>query len=106
MTNKKEYFVMDKESIEKLSDIGAMMDAMLEKQLAEMPAAQRDMMRGMMEKMIKSQMPKEMPKPEYKFTGKTDSYNGFDCEVVIKKIKKEKTQFCVTEYYNLGMADD
>lgn len=104
--NKKEYFVMDKQSIEKLSDIGAMVEAMLEKQLSQMPAEQREMMRGMMEKMVKSQLPKELPKPEYKFTGKSGSYNGFDCEVVIKKIKKEKTQFCVTEYSNLGMKDD
>ncbi len=103
MTDKKEYFVMDKETIEKLSDIGAMMDAMLEKQLAQMPESQRAMMRGMLEGAIKAQMPKELPKPEYNFTGKSASYNGFDCEIVIKKIKREKTEFCVTKYSNLGM---
>ena len=106
MTEKKQYFVMDKDTIEKLGDIGAMMDAMLEKQLSQMPESQRAMMRGMLEGALKAQMPKEMPKPEYNFTGKSDSYNGFDCEIVIKKIKREKTEFCVTKYSNLGMQDN
>ncbi len=106
MTEKKEYFVMDKQTIEKLGDIGAMMDAMLEKQLSQMPESQRAMMRGMLEGALKAQMPKELPKPEYNFTGKSASYNGFDCEIVIKKIKREKTEFCVTKYSNLGMQDN
>lgn len=102
----KKYYVMDKETIEKLGDIGAMMDKMLEKQLAEMPEAQREMMRGMMEKAIKSQMPKQAPKAEYSFNGKSDSYNGFDCEIVVKKAGKNKSEFCVTQYSNLGMKPD
>ncbi len=106
MTEKKQYFVMDKETIEKLGDIGAMMDAMLEKQLAQMPESQRAMMRGMLEGAMKAQMPKELPKPEYNFTGKSASYNGFDCEIVVKKIKRKKTEFCVTKYSNLGMKSN
>ncbi len=105
-TKDKSYFVMDKEAIASLSDIGAMMDRMLEKQLADMPAEQREMMRGMMTNMIKSQMPKEMPKPEYSLTGKTKSYNGFDCQVVKKKLKRKKSEFCVTQYSAIGMSQD
>jgi hypothetical protein len=102
----KKYFVMDKESIEKLSDVSAMMESMLEKQLADIPEAQRDMMRGMLEKAVKAQMPKEMPKASYKFNGKRSSHNGIDCEVVIKKSGKSKSEFCVTKYSNLGMSSD
>jgi hypothetical protein len=102
----KKYYVMDKESIEALGDIGAMMDKMLEKQLAQMPESQREMMRGMLEGALKAQMPKQMPKPEYSFTGKTASYNGFDCQIVSKKSKRKKSNFCVTEYSNLGMSSD
>ncbi len=102
----KTYFVMDKKAIESLSDVSAMMDRMLEQQLAEMPESQRAMMRGMMEQMIKSQMPKEMPKPEYSLTGKTKSYNGFDCQIVKKKLKRKKSEFCVTDYSAIGMSKD
>ncbi len=105
-TKRKSYFVMDKEAIASLSDIGAMMDRMLEKQLADMPAEQRQMMRGMLEGALKSQMPKEMPKAEYKLTGKTKSYNGFDCQVVKKKLKRKKSEFCVTDYSAIGMSKD
>ena len=103
LTDKRQYFVMGQKEIEALSDIGAMMDKMLEKQLAEIPASQREMMRGMIEGMLKSQMPKQVAKPEYNFTGKSSSYNGFDCEIVIKKTNKKKSKFCVTEYSKLGM---
>jgi len=105
-TNDKQYYVMDKETIEKLGDIGAMMDKMLEEQLSQMPEAQREMMRGMMEKAMKAQMPKQAPKAEYSFNGESDSYNGFDCEVVVKKSGKNKSEFCVTKYSNLGMGAD
>lgn len=103
-TQGKNYYVMDKEAIASLSDIGAMMDRMLEKQLADMPAEQRQMMRGMLEGALKSQMPKEMPKPEYSFTGKTKSYNNIDCQVVKKKLKRKKSEFCVTSYDAIGMS--
>jgi predicted transcriptional regulator YdeE len=106
ITDKKQYFVMDKESIEKLGDVSAMMESILEKQLANIPEAQREMMRGMLEKAVKAQMPKEMPKPSYNFNGKTDSYNGIECEVVIKNSGKKKSKFCVTKYSNLGMNSD
>lgn len=103
-TKDKEYFVMDKEMIAKLSDLGAMMDDLISKQLGDMPEAQREMMRGMTEKMVKSQMPKEAPKAEYSFTGKSASYNGFDCQVVMKKSGRKKSEFCVTEYSKVGMS--
>ncbi len=103
--NDKSYYVLDKEAIESLSDIGAMMDKMLEKQLAEMPESQRAMMRGMLEGALKAQMPKEMPKPEYSLTGKTKSYNGIDCEVVKKKMKRNKSEFCVVKYSEVGMSN-
>jgi len=103
MTDKKQYFVMGEKEIAALSDIGAMMDKMLEKQLAQMPAAQREMMRGMMTNMIKSQMPKQAPKAEYTLTGKSASYNGIDCQIVTKKAKRKKSEFCVTNYKNLDM---
>ena len=105
-TKGKTYFIMDKDAIASLSDIGAMMDRMLEKQLADMPAEQRQMMRGMLEGALKSQMPKEMPKPEYSLTGKTKSYNNFDCQVVKKKLKRKKSEFCVTDYSAIGMSKD
>lgn len=105
-TKGKTYFVMDEKAIESLSDVGAMMDKMLEKQLADMPEEQRQMMRGMLEGALKSQMPKEMPKPEYSLTGKTKSFNGFDCQVVKKKLKRKKAEFCVTKYSNIGMSQD
>ncbi|HHL32283.1 MAG TPA: hypothetical protein ENJ41_06820 [Oceanospirillales bacterium] len=104
MTDKKQYFVMGKEEIEALGDMSNMVNKILEKQLADMPAEQREMMRGMLSSMIKAQMPKEMPKPEYSLTGKTASYNGFDCEVVKKKIQKKKSEFCVSTYKDVGMS--
>ena len=97
---------MDKESIEKLGDVSAMIDSILEKQLANIPESQREMMRGIMEKTVKSQMPKEAPKPSYSFNGKSTSFNGIDCEVVIKKAGKNKSEFCVTKYSNVGMSSD
>jgi hypothetical protein len=106
IADKKQYFVMDKESIEKLGDVSAMIDSILEKQLANIPESQREMMRGIMEKTVKSQMPKEAPKPSYSFNGKSTSFNGIDCEVVIKKAGKNKSEFCVTKYSNVGMSSD
>ena len=103
-TKGKTYYVMDKEAIASLSDVGAMMDRMLEKQLSDMPESQRAMMRGMLEGALKSRMPKEMPKAEYSLTGKIKSYNGFDCQVVKKKLKRKKSEFCVTSYDAIGMS--
>jgi hypothetical protein len=61
------------------------------------------MMRDMMMKTMKSQMPKQAPAPTYKMTGKSTEVNGFECEIVIKKSKSGKSEFCVTEYQDLGM---
>ena len=105
-TKDKDYFVMDKETLESLGDMQAMMDKMLEKQLADMPEAQREMMRGMMSGILKKQMAKENVAPVYKFSGKHKSYNGFDCDVVIKKLKRKKSEFCVTDYHNVGMKSN
>ena len=100
----KEYFVMDEETIESLTDIGAMIEKMMEKQLAEVPEAQREMMRNMMAGAMKARMPKQLPLPEYTLTSKTDSFNGFDCQIVVKKSGRDKSEFCVTEYSELGMS--
>jgi hypothetical protein len=104
MADKKKYFVMGKKELETLGDIGAMMDKMMEKQLANIPESQREMMRNMMAGAMKAQMPKQAPKSEYNFTGKSASYNGFDCQEVIKKSGTKKSTFCATEYTNLGMS--
>lgn len=101
----KQYFVMDKETLESFSDLEAMMEKMLEKQLGQMPAEQREMMRGMMSGILKSQLGKQMEPPIYKFTGKNKSYNGFDCQVVTKKAKRKKSEFCVTDYGKVGMSN-
>jgi len=100
----KQYYVMDEEAIESLTDIGLMMEKMMEKQLAEVPEAQRDMMRNMIAGAMKSQMPKQLPMPEYTLTGNTDSFNGFSCQIVVKKSGRDKSKFCVTEYSELGMS--
>jgi len=105
MADDKQYFVLGKEQLETLGDVGAMMDKMLEEQLSQLPASQREMMRGMMAGALKAQMPKQAPKAVYSFTGETSSYNGFDCKIVSKKAGKNKSNFCVTEYSNLGMSD-
>jgi len=105
-TDKKQYYVMDKKQLDALGDIGAMMDKMMEKQLANVPESQREMMRKMMAGAMKAQMPKQAPKPEYNLTGKSASYNGFDCQVVVKKSGRKTSEFCATEYGNLGMSSD
>ena len=104
MTDKKQYFVMGEKEIEALSDIGAMMDKVMEKQLANVPEAQREMMRNMMAGAMKARMPKEAPKAVYTMTGESASHNGFDCQIVTKKAGRKKSEFCVTEYSNLGMS--
>lgn len=100
----KKYYVMGEEDIKALTDVGAMMEKMMEKQLAEMPAEQREMMRNMLAGAMKKNMPKQLPLPEYSLTGKSANYNGFDCQIVLKKSQKEKSEFCVTEYAKLGMS--
>ena len=102
-TDKKQYFVMGKEQLDALGDIGAMMEKMLEEQLADIPESQRAMMRNMMAGAVKAQMPKPVAKAEYSFTGKSSSYNGFDCKIVIKQAGKKQSKFCVTHYSNIGM---
>lgn len=106
MPDKKQYYVMGKKELEALGDIGAMMDKMMEKQLANVPEAQREMMRNMMAGAMKAQMPEQAPKPEYNFTGKSTSYNGYDCQIVVKKSDRKTSEFCATEYSNLGMSSD
>jgi hypothetical protein len=97
---------MDEEDIAKLSDMSAMIESMMEKQLANVPEEQKEMMRNMMASAIKAQMPKEMPKAVYSLTGKSSSYNGFDCQIVSKTSGKKKSEFCVTDYSNLGMTSN
>lgn len=105
-SEEKKYFVLTEEDIAKLSDMTAMIESVMEKQLAEVPEAQREMMRNMMAGAIKAQMPKKAPKAVYSMTGKTSSFNGFDCQIVKKKSGKNKSQFCVTDYSKLGMSSD
>lgn len=62
MKDNQQYFVLDKEQLESLGDMSAMMDKMLEKQMAQIPESQRAMMRGMMEQALKAQMPKKNQK--------------------------------------------
>lgn len=102
-TDDKQYFVLGKEQLDALGDIGAMMDKMLEEQLADIPESQRAMMRNMMAGAIKAQMPKQAAKAEYSFTGKSTSYNGFDCQIVIKQVGEKQSKFCVTKYSDIGM---
>ncbi|HOP21738.1 MAG TPA: DUF4412 domain-containing protein [Gammaproteobacteria bacterium] len=104
MKDNQQYFVLDKEQLESLGDMSAMMDKMLEKQMAQIPESQRAMMRGMMEQALKAQMPKKKPKAEYSLTGESDSVNGFDCEVVVKKGAGGKSDFCVADYSEVGMS--
>jgi hypothetical protein len=104
--DEKKYYVLDEEDIAKLSDMSAMIESMMEKQLANVPEAQKEMMRNMMANAIKAQMPKELPKAVYSLTGKSSSYNGFDCQVVSKTSGKKKSEFCVTDYSNLGMSSN
>lgn len=101
----KSYMVLGEQEIAALSDVSAMVDRMLEEQLAQMPAAQREQMREMMKSMIQKQMPKQAPMPNYERTGESDSYNGFDCQVVIQTIKgKKQGDFCVADHQDLGVT--
>ncbi|MFK8013279.1 MAG: DUF4412 domain-containing protein [Marinicellaceae bacterium] len=100
----KQYYVMDEKTIESLTDISAMVEKMMEKQLAQVPEEQREMMRNMIAGAMKSQIPKQLPMPEYTLTRKTDSFNGFDCQIVLKKSGKNKSEFCVADYSELGMS--
>ncbi len=102
----KSYMVFNQKQIEALGDVSKMIDKLISEQLAQMPEAQRAQMRGMIESMVKSQMPKSVPLPSYSKNGKSNNYNGFDCEVVVKEVKgKNDGEFCVTEYSNLGISD-
>ena len=99
------YLVFGEKEIAALSDVSAMVNRMLDEQLAQLPASQREQMRGMMESMIKQQMPKQAPAPEYTKSGQSASYNGFDCEVVIKTVQGQKGgDFCVADIDDLGVS--
>lgn len=103
--DEKNFMVFGEKEIEALSDVSAMMDRMLEKQMANVPEAQRAQMRGMMESMLKSQMPKQAAAPVYAKKGGSESYNGYDCDVVVKTVEGKKSgDFCVTEYQKLDVA--
>jgi hypothetical protein len=103
MTKEKEFMSFGPKQIEALGDMATLMMKQIDKQLAQMPESQRAMMRDMMMKTMKSQMPKQAPAPSYKMTGKSTEINGFDCEIVIKKSESGESEFCITEYSDLGM---
>ncbi len=99
------YMTFGKKEIAALGDVAGMIDRMLEEQLAQMPAGQREQMRDMMKSMIEKQMPKQAAKPEYAKSGQTATYNGFDCDVVVKTVESKKSgDFCVADYQKLGVA--
>lgn len=103
----KSFMIFDQKQLEALGDVSKMVDKMINEQLAQMPEAQREQMRGMMESMIKNQMPKQTPLPKYSKSGQTDSYNGFDCEIVVKESKgKSDEEFCVTTFNQLGVSEN
>lgn len=101
----KSYMVMGEKEIAALGDMAGMIDRMLDEQLAQMPEAQREQMRGMMRGMIEKQMPKQAALPQYKKTGESSSYNGFDCEVVVQTVDgKKQGDLCVAGLDDLGVA--
>ncbi|WP_395373982.1 hypothetical protein [Marinicella sp. W31] len=105
MHDEKKYMSFGPKEIEAIGDIASIMEAEMEKQLAQMPASQREQMRDMMMGMLKQQMPKQTPKPNYSKTGMEKSYNGFSCEIVVKKVEEQTSgNFCVSEYADLGIS--
>jgi len=104
--DEKSYMVFGQKQIEALGDVSKMVDKMIDQQLSQMPEAQREQMRGMIETMVKKQMPKAAPMPNYNKSGESKTYNGFDCDVVVKEVKGQNDgEFCVTQYSNLGISD-
>lgn len=105
--DEKTYIVFGQKQIEALGDVSKMIDKMISEQLSQMPEAQREQMRGMIETMVKNQMPKSAPLPNYSKSGKSNTYNGFNCDVVVKAVKgKNDGEFCVTKYSNLGISEE
>ena len=105
MHDQKQYISFGPKEIEALGNMAAVMQAEMEKQLAQMPEAQREQMREMMMGMMKDRMPKQAPPPTYTKTGVEKSFNGFDCEIVVKTSNnKESGDFCVTSYKDLGIS--
>jgi hypothetical protein len=101
----KSYMVFGEKEIAALGDVSSMVDRMLEEQLAQMPAAQREQMREMMKSMVQKQLPKQAVMPKYEKTGKSSSYNSFSCELVVQTVDgMEKSEFCVADYQDLGVA--
>ena len=94
--DKKSYYVIDEEQLEKLaSSINQAMSSM-EQALAALPEGQR----AKMEQMMKSRMP-AMAEPrepsELKKTGASDTVNGFDCEIYeVWRSGVRERELCVT----------
>ncbi len=100
----KKYYILNRDQIESLGDMKAMMEKVLEERLKDMPDSQKEMMRSMMEGILKSQMPKKPKKPTYKTTGKSGNYAGLKCKEVMKQAGENKYKFCVVEPSKLGLS--
>lgn len=78
--DRKEYLLIDKKAVVKISSEIEKAMAEMEEQLAMVPPAQRQMMEQMMKGSL--QQAPALPEVEIKRTGETDSIAGYECERV------------------------
>jgi len=95
----KTYYIWDKEAIEGFFDFEKMLFKALEKEIGEMPESQKQLMINA----IKYQE-KKKPVYTYKFTKKEQLINDYKCNVVKRKLKRIKSEFCVTNYSEIGIS--
>ncbi len=100
--DKKTYFVIDKEQLEKLAGTVNQAMASMEQALAAMPASQR----AKMEQMMKSRMGNigtPRAPSELKKTGSEDTVNGFSCEIYeVWRSGVRERELCVTDWDNVA----
>lgn len=102
-----EYMVMDAETIDKLTNITALVNKQMEEALANVPPAQREQMRGMMEGMMENAMEQaraSIPEQTVNRTGETRSVAGYDCavvEILLDGVKSMET--CGTDPGNIDL---
>ncbi len=104
--DKKSYFVIDQEQLEKLaSSINQAMSSM-EQALAALPEGQR----AKMEQMMKSRMPataEPRAPSELKKTGASDTVNGFGCEIYeVWRSGVRERELCVTDWRNVAGGEE
>lgn len=100
--DKKTYFVIDEEQMEKLASTVNQAMASMEQALSALPESQR----AKMEKMMKSRMP-DVGTPrepsELKNTGGSETVNGFDCAVYeVWRGGVRERELCVTGWDNVA----